>query len=150
MPGVSTHSTEEPATSHRRCFVCGTQAANGLHADFRPVAPGRIEAVWDPAPEWAGYDGILHGGISAALLDDAMVHALFSLGITGFTAAMELRYLRPVHIDATVTVTAWRTGSKRRLHQLQASLVQHRMLCVRASARFMESPAPATPSIPTR
>lgn len=140
MTEVSVDDRERMAVLHRDCVVCGRESETGLRVDFRTVSAGRVEAVWHPEPAWCGYDGMLHGGIAGALLDDAMVHALFSLGIAGVTAALELRYHLPVGLDAPVVIAAWRTRTRRKLHFLEASLVQKRRLCVHASARFIARP----------
>ena len=140
MAWVTIEDRERPAVLHRNCVVCGRGSETGLRIDFRTVSAGRVEAVWHPEPAWCGYDGMLHGGIAAAMLDDAMVHALFSLGIAGVTAALELRYHLPVRTDAPVSLAAWRMRTRHRLHFLESSLVQNRRLCVHASARFLAKP----------
>ena len=137
---------ERLAASHRNCVVCGEDSGAGCHLRLRPLAAGRVVGNWHPDPAWRSYEGILHGGIAAALLDAVMVHALFSLGIRAVTAGMELRYHRPVHLDAAVTLEGWRVRSKLGLHLMEATLQQDGQLSVHATARFMESPEISPPS----
>ncbi|GAA5481099.1 hypothetical protein Hsar01_00305 [Haloferula sargassicola] len=93
---------------------------------------------WHPEAKWAGYAGILHGGLVATLLDAAMVHALFSLGCHGLTADMKIRFLRQVRIDAPVEVEGWQERAKAGLHRMESSLRQDGYLCAQGSASFME------------
>lgn len=51
-----------------------------------------------PQPDHQGYDGVVHGGILAALLDDAMANCLWLRGIAAVTAKMALRYREPVQV----------------------------------------------------
>jgi len=58
-------------------------------------AEGRSKAHFQPRPEHQGYAGISHGGVLAALLDEAMVYAAVTLGRWVTTAELTVRYLRP-------------------------------------------------------
>jgi uncharacterized protein (TIGR00369 family) len=51
-----------------------------------------------------GYDGIVHGGILATLMDEAMVYCLWSQGIPVVTAKMSLRYREPVEIGERLLI----------------------------------------------
>lgn len=53
-------------------------------------------AEFVPQPRHQGYDGVVHGGILAALVDDAMANCLWLRGIPVVTAKMALRYRQPV------------------------------------------------------
>jgi acyl-coenzyme A thioesterase PaaI-like protein len=57
-----------------------------------------------PQPEHQGYDGIVHGGILAAVLDDAMANCLWLRGIPVMTAKMALRYREPVQVGSHLLV----------------------------------------------
>lgn len=56
-----------------------------------------------------GYRGITHGGIQAAILDDAMANIFYKSGLPAFTVEMQLRYHRPMYsgrryrVEASVT-----------------------------------------------
>jgi uncharacterized protein (TIGR00369 family) len=57
-----------------------------------------------PQPDHQGYDGVVHGGILAALLDDAMANCLWLRGIAAVTAKMALRYRQPVRVGSRLLV----------------------------------------------
>jgi acyl-coenzyme A thioesterase PaaI-like protein len=57
-----------------------------------------------PQPNHQGYDGIVHGGILASVLDDAMANCLWLQGIVAVTAKMSLRYREPVPVGSRLLV----------------------------------------------
>jgi len=82
---------------HRTCPVCGDQnPTNGLHTAFEVRPDGVVEAEVTYGEDKEGYDGHLHGGILAALLDGAMTNCLFSYGIPAVTGELAVRM---VHAD---------------------------------------------------
>jgi acyl-coenzyme A thioesterase PaaI-like protein len=54
-----------------------------------------------------GAPGLLHGGASAAVLDEAMGAAVFEYGKAGFTASMTINYHKPIPLFQEVTIRAW-------------------------------------------
>lgn len=53
-----------------KCFVCGVENPFGLKIAFYQVNPAEVQAEFTPGEQFQGYPGILHGGISAAVLDE--------------------------------------------------------------------------------
>jgi uncharacterized protein (TIGR00369 family) len=65
---------ELPHTSG--CLVCGPANARGLRLNlFVDPANGVVETRYVPAIEHVGFEGIVHGGAIATVLDEAMVWA---------------------------------------------------------------------------
>ncbi len=84
-----------------------------------------------------GYDGYLHGGVIAALLDAAMTHCLFERGVKGFTADLRVRYLQPIPFNAPLTLRARLVSSRPPLFRLESRLLLGETTMARAEARFM-------------
>ncbi|HEX4054541.1 MAG TPA: PaaI family thioesterase [Tepidisphaeraceae bacterium] len=58
------------------CLVCGPGNARGLHLSlYVDPASGVVETRFLPAIEHVGFEGIVHGGALATVLDEAMVWA---------------------------------------------------------------------------
>lgn len=132
---LSLHESE-----HHTCFACGSAAVGGLGLRFQfDPATGEVCAQWDCAAHYRSYDGTLHGGLIATLLDSAMVHALFARDIIAHTAELRLRYLHPVATETPVTITANLSQHFGRLFQLHGTVSQGARLCARADAKFMRS-----------
>ena len=127
--------------AHRHCFVCGDAAAGGLGLRFRVMADGRVEAEWRSPSEYQSYDGILHGGLIATLLDGAMVQALFARGVVARTAELRVRYRHPVHVGEPVTVTARLVKFFDALYCLEAEVRQQVVICGTAEAKFVAESA---------
>ena len=76
------------------CFACGQLNHGGLGLEFE-VSRDRAEARYTALQRHQGYDGLLHGGIVTALLDEAMGWAIFHQGIWGVTAKISVTF-RPM------------------------------------------------------
>ena len=108
-------------TADKRCFVCGEENPSGLGLTFE-AGDGTSSAVFTPGPWHRGYAEMAHGGILAAVLDEAMVYAAVALGHWVATAEMTVRYRRPAAIGEPLRVTARVTRSAGRLVECEADL----------------------------
>lgn len=60
-----------------------------------------VLCAWEPQARFAGYGGILHGGIQATLHDEiASWVVMTKLHTAGFTERLEVDYRNPVRIDS--------------------------------------------------
>jgi uncharacterized protein (TIGR00369 family) len=83
-------------------------AARLLGFRIRSLAPGEVTFAFEPRPEHDNGLGMLHGGITATLLDTVMGCAVQTLlpDDAGYTTLdLSVRYLRP-ETERTVTVLA--------------------------------------------
>lgn len=94
-----------------RCFVCGQENPIGLKLRFAQQGAG-VRAEFMPLVLHAGFDGLVHGGILAALIDDAMANIWFVRGQEAVTAKIEVRFRREARPGEPLVVTAEPTGSK--------------------------------------
>jgi uncharacterized protein (TIGR00369 family) len=86
------------------CFGCSPDNPHGLHLRFTPTDEGCITRSTIPSA-LCGFDGLVHGGIIATLLDEAAGWTIFlRLGKLGVTREMTTRYLKPVPIGQEVVV----------------------------------------------
>lgn len=101
----------KPQPTSRMCFVCGRENPHGLHLQFYSdeVAAQVVASVVIP-DAYQGYPGIAHGGVLAAILDEATGRAI-NLGQTEdafwVTAKLELRYRLPTPTETPLTVVGW-------------------------------------------
>jgi len=79
------------------CFACGRLNEAGMHLDF-DVSHDRAETRFTPQRQHEGYDGMVHGGIVTALLDETMGWAIFHQGIWGVTARINVTFRQPVRV----------------------------------------------------
>ena len=90
-----------------KCFGCGQQNPMGLKLRFRTEG-NSVKADFIPASTYEGYPGYLHGGITCAILDEAMGWAAYGLssGALAITAKAEIKFRRPLLIGEPLTVAA--------------------------------------------
>lgn len=126
--------------SHAQCMACGADAELGLR--FHASGQG-IKASLRLKPEWQGYSGALHGGMTATLLDAAMTHCLFHQGIEAMTADLQIRYLAPVSCPDSIELEAHLIGRRKQVYELIAELRSAGTVKARAKAKFLKKkPAP--------
>jgi len=91
----------------KMCFVCGLANTSGLHAAFYELESGELAALFHARDEHQSYPGRLHGGVSAAMLDETIGRAILtrSRGETwGVTVEFTTRFKKPVPLDRPVRV----------------------------------------------
>lgn len=126
----------DPGGDHEGCFVCGMSNKKGLGLCFRSCADGSVESLFLPSREYEGYSLVLHGGITAMLLDAAMTHCLFARGIQAVTASLEVRYVKPISAEQPVALRARHERSLAGIHVLAAELRQNGQIRATAAGRF--------------
>jgi uncharacterized protein (TIGR00369 family) len=123
---------------HAQCLLCGTENPWSLGLTFVPDSEGRVCTVLKADERLQGYAGMLHGGVSAAVLDSAMPHCLFHQGVRGVTADLRVRYVKAVPLNAGVELRAWVTVETPPLYRLKAELTLAGEVLVWAQATFCE------------
>ena len=79
------HTIQLPHTGH--CLVCGRQNPYGMKLDVFVVPEnGLVFIEFTPRSYHVGYEGIVHGGLLTAVLDEAMTWAV-SKGLKQKTSA---------------------------------------------------------------
>ncbi len=122
---------------HRHCVICGDRNPLSLRLLFHPTNEG-VQARFQAHAGLQGYDGILHGGVIASLLDAAMTHCLFDRGICAVTVDLRIRYLLPAPCAALLDLKAWVISSKILLHHLKAEMACNGNVLASAEAQFMQ------------
>lgn len=110
----------EPSNSH--CYVCGTENPEGLQIPFVRDGECGSKAVYTARPEHCGWPGLLHGGITFTLMDEALAWAVRFQGWYGVTAKAETRFREPIHAGMIVVVRARVLERRRRLVTAKAEV----------------------------
>ena len=103
----------------RMCLVCGAENPLGLKGRFYELEGGELAGVFSPLEEHQSYPGRLHGGISAAILDETIGRAITIAhpGTWGVTAELTVRFRRPIPLDGEVKAVGRITRDTPRLFQ---------------------------------
>ncbi len=89
---------------------------------FNPDGPYGSVAHYRARPEHVGWNGILHGGVTFALMDEALGWALYYQSQPAVTARAETKFHKPVPVGADVVVKAWVVRKRRRLFEAHAEV----------------------------
>ncbi len=122
-----------------RCFACGKANPHGLKLPVVEKADG-VELDYVVPEEFAGWQGIVHGGIVATILDELLAYACNRPNRAMLTAEMTVRYRRPVMTGQPVHGTARVTENRGRLMLAEASLIdQAGRLLAEATGKLMQA-----------
>jgi len=124
--------------SHQHCMLCGTQSTFGLKLDFYGDQHSDVWAKAKGSIHQQGYQGILHGGFIAALLDASMCNLIFNQGKEAVTADMNIRYLAEIPITSDILIHAKIIKSYLTLYKVEAEIYVDQQLMAKSNARFMK------------
>jgi acyl-coenzyme A thioesterase PaaI-like protein len=129
--------------------VCGVANPGGLHLTFTSPHPGEVRAEVTIAAEFQGYPGIVHGGIIAALLDEAAGRAFMTPDLAEFfyTARLEVRYRRKTPVGQPLRLEG-RAGTRsgRTAHATSALFAPDGELLAEADAVLVAAPPLGDPA----
>jgi acyl-coenzyme A thioesterase PaaI-like protein len=103
------------------CVVCGRENPTGLHLEFA-CSPGEATAEWKPTPAWESFQGVVHGGIVTAVLDEAMSKAIIARHSEALTAELRVRFRKQVSPAETFRVRGWVLETRKRRILAEATL----------------------------
>ncbi len=116
-PKISIDTDKKPDL----CFGCGQNNPVGMKLDFRWDGH-TARAEFTPNKYYQGWPDIIHGGIIACLLDEAMGWTTLFAGMNCVNAKMEIRLRRTTMIDEPLVITGWIIERKKRLVRARAAI----------------------------
>ena len=120
------HRVTRKQPNSKMCLVCGLKNRLGLKAEFYELENNELVARFAPLNEHQGYPNRLHGGITAAILDETIARAIMILykeNIWGVTAEFNIRYRKPIPLDEELKVVARITKDSNRLFEGSGEIV---------------------------
>ncbi len=122
----------------QRCYVCGKQNPAGLAVDFE-IDPNErsIRASFTPSDRHQGYEGIVHGGILSALLDEAMAKLAFSLGVPAVTAELTVRFKSSTAPGQVLIVSGRLVEETKRLIRAEAKVIRGPDIIAEATGKLL-------------
>ncbi|MBS0624862.1 MAG: PaaI family thioesterase [Verrucomicrobia bacterium] len=104
-----------------RCFACGMENPHGLRIAWQ-VHEKMMTGEFTPDWKFQGWKGILHGGIIATLLDEAMTRLAGVLYQGAVTAEMTVRYVAPAKIGDPLSIRGEIVSESRKIVEMQATV----------------------------
>ena len=123
--------------NYHECYVCGDANKNGLQYRFW-VENNNVTTKIQGRRELIGH-GAIHGGIIAALLDEAMgLSATIKKNRLCVTAEFTVRYLKPLDIDGIYIVRGNLLADKIILCETYGEIVdEDNNILIRASGKYV-------------
>ncbi|MDQ6791296.1 MAG: PaaI family thioesterase [Candidatus Dormibacteraeota bacterium] len=127
------------------CFGCGENNQRGLKMRFLDQG-GESVCEYEVPAEYQSWRGLVHGGVIALMLDEAVGWAGWHSGHPGLTGKLEVRYRQPLRIGERVRVV----GRVERIRRSLVYAVSHierlddGARIADATATLMEAPAIVT------
>ncbi len=121
------------------CFGCGADNPRGMKLTFEQDHETRkITGRFRLGLEYQGSNRVLHGGIIAVLLDEAMGKLNRFHDVRAVTAELSVEYLRPVPIGEDIVVEAQEVSREGRnlMHRGEIRNVEGKVLA-RGKGRFV-------------
>ncbi len=136
--------SEQLLPYYRQCFVCGEERLGRLGVRFR-IADKKVKATFTPTEKHIGFPDIVHGGIVTALLDEAMVWAIYAeTGKFALSAEITVRFVKPLPVGQTVEVVSYVVRKQRRIWEVTSEIHDEQAIVyARAWGRFVLAPPEA-------
>ncbi len=115
---------KSPQPNSNHCFVCGLSNPFGLKLRFFDTEPGVVTSEVILSEQYQGYPGVVHGGIVAAMLDEAAGRSHMGGEQPRFmyTARLEVRYRKNVPVGQPLLLVAQAGESKRRTARASSAI----------------------------
>ena len=88
------------------CFVCGRANPRGLYMTFYDNGTNEVISEYSVSEQYQGYPGVVHGGVVAAMLDEAVLRVAMIEDHHHFmmSVRMEVKYRHPVPTETPLTI----------------------------------------------
>ena len=110
-------------TDYQRCFACGQRNPYGMQLVFR-LEDTTVVSDFSPREEYQGFPGVVHGGIVAVVLDEALnrTSLLAEHPTWTMTGRLDIRYRRYVPYGPLLRVRAMLGLQRGRMVQASGKL----------------------------
>lgn len=99
------------------CFGCGKDNPIGLRLSFDICEDG-VRTCFTATHNYQGYSSVVHGGLVATMLDEALAWAVWHAHGPAVTAELTMRHRHPVLIDSRLIISG--RATRRRLNMVEA------------------------------
>ncbi len=123
---------------HSQCIFRHNPPVDNLRFSFSE--DGALTGSFVCSTEHQSYNGIVHGGIIAAIIDASMAQCCMGHGIVAYTTNLSIRYRNPVRIDIPTSLETRIVDEARCvLFSLECRIMQEGRLHAEAKGRFFKA-----------
>jgi uncharacterized protein (TIGR00369 family) len=135
------YTLTKPQDISRMCFVCGEENALGLHAKFYETDQKELIGIFELRDHHQSYPGRVHGGVSAAILDELIGRALTidEPDVWGVTIELSVKYRNPLPYDKPVVARGRITRNTSRVFEGTGEIVlEDGTIAAEATGRYIK------------
>lgn len=105
---VMKHKVMKKQFNYHNCFVCGVKNHSGLKASFYEMDDGKLACLVTGRDEHQSYPDRMHGGVTSALLDEAIGRTMLITDFTiwGVTMSLQIKYRKPVPLNVPLLIVS--------------------------------------------
>lgn len=138
-----------PTLDTFHCFACSADHPKGLHLRFREAGSDRVASTFTIGTDHVGIGSVIHGGILATILDEAMAWCLYRHRYRPHvTATMEIRYRGVGEAGVPHEAEAAIVDDRGRRVTVQATITGPGGVVAEATGLYVPAPAPVVAALP--
>lgn len=125
------------------CFICGTENIAGLKMKFYELENGELAGIFTAQDIHQSYPNRAHGGILAAILDEAIGRSMMleEPDSWGVTVELNLKYKKPVPLNEELKVIARPVRNTRKIFEAEGEiLLNNGDVAVTAYGKYVKMP----------
>ncbi|MCD8187012.1 MAG: PaaI family thioesterase [Rikenellaceae bacterium] len=126
----------------KNCFVCGLDNEIGLRTRFYETEDNELISLCTPKLTHQSYPSTLHGGVSAAILDETIGRAItcyYGDMVWGVTLDLQVKYRKPVPYGVELKAVARITKDRGRIFEGEGKLfLPNGQVAVEARGTYMK------------
>ncbi len=127
--------------AHGVCLVCGQQNAHGMGLTWLVNEDHVIRADFSLTEAQQGPPGFVHGGASAAILDEALGASIWNAGYNVAVVNLNITYKAPLPLHTPLRLEARMTGREaRKFFAWGAIYLPDGRLAVEAEGVYVQAP----------
>lgn len=136
------HKIKNSQNISKNCLVCGVDNDFGLKSRFYETEDNELIAVFQPLDEHQSYPNVIHGGISATILDEVIGRAIMMTtdsNTFGVTIELKVRYKKSVPLGSELKAIGRITKDKGRIFEGTGELyLPNGDVAVEAEGKYMK------------
>lgn len=122
---------------YNNCFACGVDNPIGLKLKFDYTEDEAV-TYFTVTNSFQGYPGIVHGGIIATLLDEAMAKIIIKKDLVAVTAELNVKYRKTIPLNEELKISGCIIKEKSRVVQTTGKIELNGVVLAEASALYIK------------
>jgi len=137
------YTLTKPQDISRMCLICGEDNKLGLQAKFYETEERELIGIFQAGEVHQSYPGRVHGGISAAILDELIGRSAMieEPDMWGVTIEFSAKYRKPVPYDVPIIARGRLTRNTSRVFEGTGEIIlEDGTVAVEGKARYLKLP----------